>query len=185
MKFHKTTTLIATLGLSIALPMAATANPFLGVNYTRAELDGDVDAGFNTLSLRAGYEFTNWLAIEARYGAGLDRDNSREQVGPFSVDIKYEVEHYYGAYGRLTLPNDTPFKPYIIAGYTEAELEGTGKVGGIRVGKVKAKGDAFSYGAGVNLDLSERLFVNAEYMRLLDEDDVEVDGFTLGVSYRF
>jgi len=37
----------------------------------------------------------------------------------------------------------------------------------------------------VYLDLGARLFVDAEYIRLIDEDDMEVDGITLVVSYRF
>ena len=176
---------IAALAFAVALPVTAAAGPYVGVNYTRADLSGALDADFDTIAIKGGYEFTNWLALEARYGASFSDSSYRETFGPFTIRVKYQVEHYYGAYGRLTLPNSTLFKPYVIAGYTEAELKETAHVNDYKLGSSTIRGEAFSYGAGVNLEFSERFSVNAEYMRLIDKGDADLDGLTVGASYRF
>lgn len=185
MRISTTRNIVAAFALSAALPMASIAAPYIGVNYTRVELDGDLDHDFDTVAIRGGYEFTDWLAIEARYGVGTGDSKDREALGPFTFTQKFEVEQYYGVYGRLTLPNSTLFKPYVIAGYTEAELDWRLDMNGTRLDSDSIKDDAFSYGVGVNLEFNEHFAVNAEYMRLLDDGDVDVDGLTVGLSYRF
>lgn len=45
--------------------------------------------------------------------------------------------------------------------------------------------DDFAWGAGVNYNINPRTYVGVDYMRLLDKGSSRIDGWTVGVGYRF
>ncbi|WP_319782238.1 porin family protein [Oceanisphaera sp. IT1-181] len=81
---------------------------------------------------------------------------------------------------RGTLPVADVFYPYAILGYTRAELEekSPGK-------SEKSSNDDISFGIGADIRLNSNTDLNLEYMNYLDKDDVAIDGFSVGVTYRF
>jgi len=42
-----------------------------------------------------------------------------------------------------------------------------------------------AYGAGVTYDLSKTTYLNADYTKYHDRDDQKLEGFTVGVGFRF
>lgn len=147
----------------------ATAQPYVGLDYTFIDAE-DVDLG--AIALKGGYQVNDWAAVEVRAAAGVKDDEL------FGVDA--ELEHYYGGYFRAGLPNDSIIYPYVIAGYTQGKVKASFRGASI----TESEGD-FSYGLGAELRLNDLWSANVEFMRYLDTNDVEIDGASLGVSYRF
>lgn len=187
--------LLATLTLATTFPLAATAEPYMGLNYTHTRTDdivGNMD--FNALAVKGGYQFTDWFALEARYGSGRSTQTER------AVNLDYpglvieetynlKMKDYYGAYALFSLPNSTMFKPYLVAGYTEAsfKLKTTGTIPGYYPISFteSEKVDSPSYGIGLNVNFSEHLTANLEYMRMIDDSYLKLDAVSVGLGYRF
>lgn len=152
----------------------AIANPYIGVDYSYFDA-GDLDLG--AIALKAGYQLTDWVSVEARLGFGIDDDKfDIPELGLYSV--KGEIEHYYGAYLRAGMPNETMFYPYAVAGYSKFRVKASYQ--GI---SAKENESDFSYGLGARLDFSENWSANLEFMRYMDGDDA--DAVSLGLMYRF
>ncbi len=147
---------------------------YAGGNYTFVNVDnGSVDADLGTLSAKIGGNVTSLIGLEARAGFGVDD----ERVGP-GTDLS--VNSFFGGYATINAANESPVTPYGIIGFTRYELERDGPTGSF-----KDDDSDLSFGAGVNIALSEEVSGNVEYMRYADKDDVTVDGIGLGLTVHF
>lgn len=158
----------------------------MGANYSflTAE-DPAIDLDADAVTIKAGYNFNDILGVEARYGVGVSDDSGDVQ----GIDVKYEMDEVYGAYLTATLPNKTMFKPYVLVGYTSvgSEFEITYLSGPNTYTTINDSDSetGVSYGAGLNVNFTENFTGNIEYASLVDEGELTVDGFSLGLAYRF
>lgn len=171
---------MSALGLAAAPAMAdiyktGGGSLYAGGNYTFVNADGNGvgDADLGTLSAKVGGHITPFFGLEARAGFGVDDDD----VGG-GVDV--EANSFFGGYGTLNVVNESPFTPYGIIGFTRYELEVDGPLGSRDEDE-----SGLSYGIGVNMAINDELSGNLEYMRYIDEDDLEIDGIGLGLTFNF
>ncbi|MFN2362295.1 MAG: outer membrane beta-barrel protein [Marinobacter sp.] len=68
----------------------------------------------------------------------------------------------------------------MVFGFTRIELEAQSTLG-----TTTEDESDFSYGAGVNVELSPEVAGNLEYMRYYDKNGATVDGLGLGVTFSF
>jgi opacity protein-like surface antigen len=171
--------LLVLVAVLFSAPAFALGPFYLGANYSMTNV-GAKDVGsvddfdMDTVTISAGLYLLDFLAVEARAGTGVSDD---------TVDlIKAEIGVLYGLYARAELPLGM-FKPYVIAGYTAADLDSN-------------FGDDddsdLSYGAGVDLKFSEHLGLNLEYMLLMEFDTqlgsaggIDVESISLGAKFYF
>lgn len=171
--FKKLTTIsIAVAALSFG--SQAMAEHYVGGNISayKVDIDGVDNANLVALYGRLGTEFTENFSGEIRVGTGIDDD----KIGP----VKVELNHFYGAYVRGTIPIADAFYPYAVVGFTRTELEV--KVPGF---SEKDSGSDVSFGVGADIRLTSNTDLNLEYMNYYDKDEVSLDGFSLGFTYRF
>lgn len=165
--------------LALSLPALA-AGPYVGGNYSRMEFDDperDTDDPVtpDAVTLRLGAEANDVVGLEARGGVGFD---SATRDG-----VEYELDHLYGAYLKLSAPLEQA-RPYIIGGYSR--VRATARVDfGLLSGSETETREGESWGAGVDLGLTDNVALNLEYMRYLDKDDLEVSGIALGLRSAF
>ena len=170
---------IATLGAvsgTAAADMYKTGGGSLyaGGNYTFVDVEDDgFEADLGTLSAKVGGYVTPIFGLEARAGFGAADEN----VG-FGTDLS--VNSFFGGYATINAVNESPVTPYGIIGFTRYELELDGPAG-----STKDDDSDLSFGAGVNIALSEELSGNVEYMRYADKDGATVDGIGLGLTVHF
>jgi opacity protein-like surface antigen len=164
----KAKSIFAALTLS-SLSSLAAAQAYIGGNYAFVD-EEDLDLG--ALVLKAGYQFSDWASVEARYGFGVADDSYQ------GVDV--ELNYMFGGYFRAGLPNESGFYPYAIFGYTKGEAEASGY--GM---SIKSDDSDFSYGLGLDYNFDQSIAANIEFMRYLDSDGVETDAIALGLSYKF
>lgn len=154
---------------------AFAAGPYVGLNYSQYELTNN--ATTSTLNptgatVRAGIDFTSFLAVEARAGVGVNSD----QRGP----AEFDLDRLYGGYLKLSVPIAGMLKPYAIAGYSEMR----GKASVLGVSTTDTYSDE-SYGVGADASIAGVIGLNVEYMRYLDENNTELNAVSVGVRSSF
>ncbi|MBZ2190498.1 porin family protein [Alcanivorax sp. JB21] len=171
---------VALGGSSVALA----AGPYIGANYTQFQFEGeDTDNKLKPegVTIRGGFEFNDFVGLEARGAMGVRSDERSNALG----SVKYDLDHLYGGYLKLSAPVGEHVRPYVVGGYTEARGKVTVSSG---VGSASRESDTVSdesYGAGVDLKLSDAVALNVEYMRYLDKSDYDLNGISVGFRSAF
>lgn len=159
---------------SLLAPLSAVAvQPgfYFGGGYTDASVDFDGlsnDADLGLLFVRGGYQFNEYAALEARLGTGVEDDKI--------YGVKVEAEDVYGGYLKLGTPTQVGLYPYVLLGFTHAELKANG---------YSDSDTDMSYGVGADYWFNPSVSAGLEYARLYDENGVEVNGLTLGLNFKY
>ena len=108
-------------------------------------------------------------------------------------DSELRTEYYYGFFLRLGgspknlkkinfHPNlAIEFSPYILLGHSRTNYSVT-DISGTAGGKIRGE----SWGLGLNVKTPfENMFLNIEYLDLMDKDGIESNGYSAGFEYRF
>lgn len=171
-----------------ALPITALADGlYLGANYamfeyTNDDIDDDEEVNPDAVILRVGIEMADWFGLEARGGLGLDEDStSISGVGRVSA----ELDELYGAYARFGLPMGDMVMPYVIGGWTHVGGKGELSVPGGIGATASEDWDDVSWGGGVDVNLSETIALNVEYMRYIDDGPDELSAVAVGLRSAF
>ena len=162
---------------------AMAAGPWVGADYSWLEFESEETR--DTLKpraaiIRGGLEFNRWLGVEARAGTGIRSDKRSVPGG----EARFDLDRLIGGYVTLSLPVDGAARPYLIGGFTEARGEATGDFNGVQFSDTETTDDN-SWGAGIALNLTDTLAINAEYMEYLDNSDGELSSISLGVRSAF
>lgn len=170
--------------IGLAISAAATSVAFADQASTRgwyisgsyAQLDADiadvVEFDLAALVFNGGYQINEYVAFETRLGTGVADDDI--------FGVKLELDYLMGIYTKVGIPTGTAFYPYVVLGYTKAELT----VSDSGFSESDSDNDT-SYGVGAHFTITESLGVFAEYMNWYDKDDLEVTGFNIGANYKF
>lgn len=157
--------LVAAAGAS-----AQDANGFYaGAGYTYVDADG---VEFDTINLIAGYDFTQFLAVEGEALIGLGDEN----VGGVDASLEYAL----GLYGKAQYPLNEQFSLFARVGYVTAEVEAS--AGGLSASDSE---DGFAYGVGAEFAFAGPNAVRFDYTRYDFEDNAESDNFGLSYIRRF
>ncbi|MGB2247042.1 MAG: outer membrane beta-barrel protein [Alcanivorax sediminis] len=162
---------------------------YFGIHYSMLNQETDSDdiepGAFQT---RFGVQVNPYVALEGRLGYGIDDDELSE--GGYTVNI--DPEWLVGAYVKLGLDRRQPVAPYVLFGHSTATAEVTtefttstllGSVSSRESEEVTASDP--SYGAGVDINLSENAALYAEWVQLDDDDDFDLTTINLGFISRF
>lgn len=168
--------LIAALG---SLPLIANAGGFAGLDYVSSKIEPDnTTASAKPQALQ--FKFGSWinkdetLGGELRLGLGMGDDELTN-----TSDL--EIDRYYGAFFRGQFPNTLPVRPYGLIGLSYMETTVENRFG-------RSDGENFkdlSLGLGVDVTLTNNMFVSVEYMRVVDRSGDEVTNLALGLNGRF
>jgi len=132
---------------------------------TTGIVDKQYDASVISLIGQGGFFFSDFSALEMRYGIGLTDSDG------------IEVDNLIGAYGKFNYPVSHQVSLYGLAGYTQSKLNVKD------YGTVKEAG--FSAGAGFHYAFNSRWAMTAEYMSYVRNKNSTLDGFSLAMQYKF
>lgn len=157
----------------------------LGVGYISFNNDfTSEEITSNTFMLQAGYQYNRYIALEGRYAfgfnTGYDAGNLASPIFPYDGTVSN-----WGIYVKPMYPIDN-FSVYALLGYGEVMLDNI------------LNGDAvdggFQWGLGASYAFTESVSVFVDYVSLYNDTgfdwvatkaDIDVDTWTLGVSYKF
>ena len=181
---HRRLGVIAVLLTIPALAQAADDDFYIGTDLVRVRDKGAEAPAIYPLALgfKAGFEVNRYLALEARYAAGIATDDA--VVSGYKIDL--DLDYYYGGYAKGILPLG-PVAPYVLVGYTHGKETATIRQYGV---SSDASHGGLSIGAGVDFPIIKALSINAEWARLVKGNDASGIGFTIeelsvGVTWRF
>lgn len=157
------------------VPAPASAGGYIALDGSSVTLGESFDDELNPRGgrLRLGLRLSNVFDVEVQAGLSSDRDTA-----PFeSFDVAWG-----GAYLKGHLPVGERSALFALAGLAGVEI--TQSIG---EGEFSDGRGGFSFGAGLETGLSERLDVSADWMRYVDEEGAfaSVDAVSLGLKLYF
>jgi OOP family OmpA-OmpF porin len=190
---YATAALIAAAAFPVAAQMRATpvAPWYIGVGAGTAHLNRDsfeltgltnssLDSNETSYTVRAGWRFNPYAALEVGY-YDLGKYAFHGNAGAVRIDGEFKAKAAGIAFVGI-LPIDA-FDLYGRLGWSRAELKanvGSSNFGGSLNAKDKENGAMYGIGGRWNFGPSWGLF--AEWMK---HDKIRVDGYTVGVDFKF
>lgn len=153
--------------------------PYIGIGYSA--LSGDIDLtalNLGTLSFDngmlgviAGYRFHPNFAAEVR---GYGNVSDDEILG-----ANFEIESSFSVLGKALIPIGKYVELFGTLGFAKSSAEASAN--GV---SVSVSDEDVQYGVGIAFNKGEQLELQVEWMRLFDDDGLEVDGFNINLVYR-
>lgn len=159
---------------------------------------GDVDFSQRAVSIIAGYDIMDFVAVEARFSFGTSDDSISSTV---VADKKETYTRVTGSedpaqaiYAKFKFSPIEQVELYALAGirHSVGSVEVYSKTDGTLNSHVTGEDSTtgLAYGAGVGYEISKGFTVSAEYLALPDFKDgnetvAEHDGFGLVATYKF
>ena len=187
---------------TLALPFAFTANAsnegdwYVGAQYSAQELTSLPDRDFQTAGVVAGYQYNQFFSLETRFNTGTSGYSSY----PFSVDgfsdaeYKEKIDTQASLFIKGSYPIFNSFNIYALAGLTKSKYEITttnsytdleGNTTVTYPSLIKFSESGFSYGLGLNYQLTDAFTVFVDYKVLPELMGSSWKSTSLGVSYSF
>ena len=154
---------------------------------------------FETVGVRVGYQFTEHFSLEARLAKGTSGYSSYHPS--ISADLGEDINWQRGLFAKASYPLSENLNIYALAGYSSTRLDVSSYIMRYDQNNVlieegpyyyKKDNKGFSYGAGLNYQITERFSLFAEH-QVLPDYDFEVTGkanknwqsLNVGVNYHF
>jgi len=161
------------------------------ITYNSQDL-WSIEIETDNILFQAGYQYNQYVAVEARYWMGIG-DATITGLDGTSSDESGDYASW-GIYLKPMYPVTERFNIYAMLGYASTSLESDSGA--------YWDTDGFSWGAGAEFGVTEHVFIFADYVNLMTPDsfdlhapkygvipDIDMDGdlytFNLGVTYKF
>lgn len=149
-------------------------NYYIGASVAQASFDGETNG--NVLKNghpvgiigKVGYDFSNYLGLEARVGLGIKKDTIGQSENRW--------ESLWGAYLKPKVNLTKQIKAFGVVGYGAVNQ---------KINNNSVNSDGFSYGVGASYDVNQDWSVVVDAVRYATEDNHDVDAYALGLEYRF
>lgn len=164
--------LFVTLIVAPSLTMAKEI--YYGASLASIELtddEGPIDKiSFTTLYGRLGTKWNENIAGEFRLGLASSKEKYSDQI--------LEIEGFGGVYMKFGTPVSDTFYPYAIIGRTRGKL-------GMSNNNSKSRHTASdtSFGVGLDVEISDSIAINLEYIEYIDKPVRDFAGFSLGFAF--
>lgn len=182
---HKAAAIISVASLLAAAPVTASADSgfFVGGSVGAATLDDRIDTfaldtDSTSFRLNAGWQFSDFLAVEAGYH-DFGKFDEELDLGGILSDVDIRADGY-----TLGLTTSIPLGSNMsLFGRAGAFIwEADARVDGLRIEGFDDEN--LYYGAGADFRVSERLSLLGDWTRY-ELDDTESDVISIGFRYRF
>jgi outer membrane autotransporter protein len=173
----------ALMGSAHAQQMPAGLYGELG--YTFLQIDGGNGLRVNPGAVRGilGWDFHPYLAVEGMLAGGVKDDSTNVTVLGFPGNANVKLENTYGIYLKPKY-DFNQWQAFARLGWARTRLHTDVNVAGVSAGSSDSDDD-FSWGLGVNYRFNPRMHVGLDYTVYYDRGNTKVDGWTLGLGYRF
>lgn len=162
---------IGTLGLSL-YSISASADFYAGAlaSYSNAEYKqpgstSTIEANPYLLQGQFGYFFNDYIALEARYGTSIQRDNN------------LNIDSVASAFAKFNMPVSNRIAVYGLAGYSSLKVDQQ------NVGS--SSEDSFSFGLGMHYALDTDNAVTFEFVDVSSENTARLSTISIGFQHRF
>lgn len=120
------------------------------------------------------------IALEATIGTGMS-DDSKVIRG---VNVSVETKEFYGAFVRPFVKINDDLEVFARVGYFHGKIKASASVPRASITASDSSSD-IAYGIGAAYNISKTTSLVVDYMNYYDKDDTKVNGFGLGLRYKF
>jgi attachment invasion locus protein len=121
-----------------------------------------------------GYEISPNLAFEGMLAFGSGTETLR--VGGVNSGLGLKIDNMIGAFVKPKMPVGDVFELFGRAGYVSTKLTLDGE---------SDREGSLAYGVGGSFKMTPALSLNVDYMIYHKKDDAKIDGYSVGLNYRF
>ena len=151
---------------------------FLKVNYE----DSGVNKDFNPTAVtwKAGYSVNEYFAVEARVGLGVDNDRQKNLITDDGLGISeatVELNRLYSVLLKGSYPLVKGLKVNAFLGGSRVKF----LVDSNQNYHSENSDNSVSLGAGLSYDISQKVFLNADYIAYTNN----VEAIQVGMGFRF
>ncbi len=150
----------------------AVAAPYVGVTYAYSnaeylpkEAQVFSDGNPSLIQLQGGYFFSDYFALEARYGTSLQRSSG------------LNVDSLASALIKANFPVSPQVSVYGLAGYSFYSMDKQG------MGTIEDQG--VSFGVGMHYAFDNRTAVILDFVNYANGDEARLNSINLGFQYKF
>ncbi|MCJ8295637.1 MAG: porin family protein [Colwellia sp.] len=169
----------ATLALTFGFSVHAEDenNWYLGAQYSAQEVSSQPDGEFKTVGVIGGYQYNKNFSLEARYNTGTSGYSSQFYVGASDEEYKEDIDTQASLFIKASYPIFNSFGIYVLAGVTKSKYEITtsssytdleGNTTTTYPHMIKHSESGFTYGAGLNYQVTEAVALFIDYQVLPD-----------------
>jgi len=161
---------------------------YCGIHYNQTTYDeSTISIDSSVVVLNFGKKILPFFALEGRAGIGMESEEEPLDIGGNIYDVSLKVDSIYGVYAKgLLRAKRVQF--FALIGYSDVTGTISGEYSNV-VGsqKVTIEGSesGMSYGAGLDIFVSETSSFGAEYISYVDKDDFNVTSMSLGLTVLF
>ncbi len=188
----------ATLALSCTVTANASneSSLYLGAQYSAQELTLLPNRDFQTAGIIAGYQYNQFFSLEARFNTGISGYSSHpfSENGFSDAEYKEDIDSQASLFLKASYPIFNSFNIYALAGMTQSKYEITTissftDIEGITTDTypslIKLSESGFSYGLGLNYQMTSAFIVFFDYKILPDLMGSSWKSASFGASYSF
>ncbi len=133
-------------------------------------------ASLGSLSATVGYNFHKNLAVEGFVATGIADDDVRVS----GLNVNVEAKTSYGVFLKPKVALSDSFEVFAKLGWVESKIGAS--VANISVSE---KGSDFAYGLGAQYNVSKKVYLSGGYNSFYSKNDVKVEGWNVGIGYKF
>jgi predicted porin len=175
------------LGLcsSLACVGSLHAQVYTEVQYMSAESRGTVSTGTtesrgDTLSGLVGYQLTDILSVEGLLGTGLGGADVKLNGASQTHPVTSRLDHAVGIYVRAKHDLNKDLSVFARVGWNDWQTTASNNLG-----SAQNSYSDFAYGVGLNYRITQSTYLTSSWMNVYNKNSVKVDGFAIGLGYRY
>jgi predicted porin len=175
------------LGLcgSLACVSALHAQVYTEVQYMSAHSHGTVSTGTtesrgDTLSGVVGYQLTDVFSVEGLLGTGLGGADVKLNGASQTHPVTSHLDHAVGIYVRAKHDLNKDTSVFAKFGWNDWRTTASNSVA-----SATSSYSDFAYGVGLNYQITQSTYLTTSWMSVYNKNSVKVDGFAIGMGYRY
>ena len=139
------------------------------------------------LRLTVGKELGAGLAIEGFVVPGTSTDTGNVTVSGTNYTYEGKLKSVYGVYVKPRMKVAEGWEVFGRLGYAgvSRDVLMVNSASASDRARVSDSGSDVSYGLGTSIKLTESLSVTLDYMSFYNKDSIKINGYTVGLGYRF
>ncbi len=167
---------LAVVMMTAAAGASAQVYGELDYTFVTYKETGVPDAKLGMLGANVGYEINRNLAVESRAAFGIQDDDVLYR----GLTINVKVENTYGIYLKPKFSPAPNLEIFGKIGYMHTKV----KYAGLGQSHTDSGSDA-TYGLGAQYEFDKKSYVTGGYTRFYEKDSLKLDGWNLGLGYKF
>ena len=141
------------------------------------------------LTPHVGYQFNQYVALEARFGFGSGKDTEVIASQLITITDRYELENQQGLLLKLQYPLSEGFSLYATAGYFDSKFKVRSTYTQINSGLTQSSDGSFSkkgasFGVGAAYFINQNWQLSSEF-QYFDQGREKSEALSVAISYYF